>query len=609
MTEREVIDEAIRSHCGAWFSTHGRIWGKDRTKGLITPKLNCLQRKIQAVVDRFEERELPVRVIGLKPRARGSTTFFTALGYTAMRRSSTSAVFIGGQSDQTVGLWNMLKTYKTNDKFPWRNDGDVNEKGAVFSNGSRAKKETAKDVQAGIGDTYQLLHATEVARWEQFGVNNAAAVMGNILKAVPLLPKTYIFLESTAELAGGDYYTRWLNAVDAEEFLSGDKEVEFGSYVRVFAGWHEFSESALRLTDEQKQYIERTIDSNEEFKGERELIELYGHTDELGRVHLGEAVLDFDVWEQLAWRRYAIREECDRDVNLFNRDYPHCWQVAFMKSGKMRFNSTGVTILRKRLQGRVTQHGLLEETGNRRLAFRQTSEDEAQFSIFEKPQPGRKYIVPIDPATGASQALGLDPDNHGIFCLRAGYWDKNGKWIRTATAARVVPSKWEIDMAAAASHKLARYFGNVYGCKMVVEVNMDRGFQEYLKAMGADLYMREQYNRREQKLTGALGYQTNTKTRETLITTLATAIREWDTPGQGIDIWCPHAVAQFENFVQRETGRSEAAQGFHDDDIFSIALGLELIEQATIYVPETRNAWGPPDPSVTETSRAPSALS
>lgn len=580
-----VLNAAIKASTAAWMETHGKIWPRDRTKGLATPKLNYLQRKIQSVVDRFEETQAPCRIIGLKPRARGSTTFFTALGYTMMRRHSTSAVFIGGQSDQTVGLWNMLKTYHANDRFDWGNSGEVNEKGARFSNGSRAKKETAKDVTAGIGDTYGCCHATEVARWSQFGVSNAAAVMANILKAIPLLPATSIFLESTAETAGGDYYNRWLNAVDSDEFVIGNSDISFGGYARCFAGWYQFAESALRLTEEEKLRIQKSLDADEEFYGENELLELYGKRDEDGVMRLGESVDDYDAWEQLAWRRYSIREECDRDVRIFDRDYPHCWEVAFMKSGKMRFNQTGVATIRKRLRTAPKPiHAMLEDTRDRGVALHKTDANESQFTIFEKPIPGRKYIVAVDPATGASQAVGLDPDSHAVFCLRAGYYDAKGVWIRPATVARVIPCKWETDMIAAATWKLARFYGGRGGAIIAVEINMDRGIVEHLKAFGANLWQRRQLNKREDKITSAIGFQTNAKTRETLISTLATAIREWDTPGAGIDVWCPHAITQLENFIDKD-GRSEAGQGNHDDDVLAIAIGLELIDHATTMPP------------------------
>ena len=585
MTEQELLKAAMRSHTGAWWETHGRIWAKDRTKGLVKPKQNYLQRKTQKVVDKMEDEGLPVRIVQLKPRARGSTTYITGIGYTVMRRTSTSAIFIGGQSDQTVGLWNMMKTYKANDAFDWGNTGDVNEKGAAFSNGSRAKKETAKDVQAGIGDTYQFMQCTEAARWAQFGVNNAAEVMNNLLKAVPLLPFTYVFLESTAENAGGDFYNRYVRAVDAEDFLSGDAELSFGSYVRVFAAWFQFEESAIRLTPAQKENIQKTLDANEEYVGEKELLQLYSHTDENGVVHLGETVTEFDVWEQLAWRRYAIAEECDRDVKIFDRDYPHSWQTAFMKAGAMRFNSTGVAMLSKR-KAPPALHGIIEDAKGR-MSFRQTDAVEAKFTIWEKPIPGCRYILPVDPMTGSSQAVGLDPDKHSAPMLRAGYWNAHRQWVRPAMVARVVPCRWEIDTLEVSLWNLARMYGSRMGCMTAIEVNMDRGLIELLKLRGANLYMREVWNKREEKTTGALGFKTDTNTREALVSTLAAAVREWDTPGNGIDIWCPHAIEQLQNFIKKEpSGRSEASQGYHDDDVIAIGLGLELIGHATLYMPE-----------------------
>ena len=75
MTEADLINAAIRSSTGAWFeSGHCKIWGKDRTKGMIRPRSNRLQWKAQRVIDKMRDLDLPVRIIGLKPRQRGSST-------------------------------------------------------------------------------------------------------------------------------------------------------------------------------------------------------------------------------------------------------------------------------------------------------------------------------------------------------------------------------------------------------------------------------------------------------------------------------------------------------------------------------------------------------
>lgn len=594
----ELISPAIRGDTGAWFEMHGRIWPKDRGRGLIKPTQNFLQRKVQEVIAKFEELGLPIRIIGLKPRQKGSTTYFAACGYTFMRRRSTSACVIGGQYSQTDELWKMMQTYHSNDTFDWGNTGDINASAGAYSNGSKLKKETAGDALAGISGTYQFLQATEVARWSKYGVANAAEVLANILKCVPLLPDTMVILESTAEGNSGTYYERYMDAIPMKEFLEGKIVPTPGQYVKVFAPWFEFEDSAMRLNDDQKAYIKSTLDDDEEYLGEKELIQLYGCEHEDGITRLGMTVTDFDVWEQLAWRRMAIREECKKDRIIFDRDYPHSDIDAFVKSGNLRFSQTGVNVLRRKVDTVVPKHGILEEVkGGRRPGFRVTGPGEATVTIFEMPEPGRRYIMGIDPMTGITQTGSVDPDFHAAIVLREGYYNSTGKWIKPCTAARIVPCRWEIDVLEEHSFRLARFYGPQSGCKIVIEMNQDRGITELLKQRGADLYQREIFNRREHVMSKALGYQTNTQTREVLVEKLATAIRDHDVPGSGIDILCAHAVTQAENFIRKTNGRSEAAEGHKDDDIFGIGLALTCIDHASTFVPE-RSAtgwWGPPE--------------
>jgi hypothetical protein len=927
--------EAMHNSTGCWFETAGKIYGKDRSQGVFTPRMNYLQAKVQAVIDKMEEMNLPVRIMGLKPRQKGSTTFFSACVYTFLRRRTASAVLIGGQYSQVKEAWGMMQTYQKHDGFSfWGNQGAINTKDGAWSHGSKLIGETAKDVLAGVGGTHQVLHGFEVARWAKHGVANSAEVLANITKAVPLLPDTMIILESTAEGAcyddktevltdvgwrrfadltgmesiltknpetnvayyqpewkpqihrysgpmikfetrttnllvtpnhkmwmarqkgpwkftradsvlgkttdyrfdrafkwnapglksvtipaythiqgngfrtheekvipidvwlkflghwladghvvtaygrkravltqvkyvdefrksatdlalymgckmresvhgrglrfdlinaqlanylkdyskpkriprellmglsseqcrdllasvydgdggwrckfgykidrgmiyagidealvddlqelslkagyatsasgpkrnrrvtytsstiamvrhdnppvevpnyngmvycvtlpkhhllmvrrngiatwcgnSGDFYDRYVRAIDAEDFLEGKVTPQPGDYVRVFAPWFEFSDSAMRLTEEQKEDIRTTLDADPEYQGERDLIDVYGRYDDAKVLRLGTAVTEYDVWEQLAWRRYAIEKECKRSKEIFNRDYPHSWRTAFQQSGSQRFNTSGLEKIRRN-RGRVTPQNGIIEISKQRVTFRPTTEGEATVTVFEKPVAGCRYILALDPMTGETQVGGLDPDQHGVFVLRAGYWDSSGKWVRAATAARIVPCRWDIDILAEHAWRLARYYGGTSGCKIVVEMNQDKGITELLKLRGADLYQREFFNQREHRLSKALGYQTNEKTRETLVEKLAEAIREWDRPDNGLDIWCPIALEQCENFVRKAKGRSEHADGWHDDDVLAIALGITLIGHATTYTPTANMFNLPPD--------------
>lgn len=610
MTERDIINAVIRKSTSAWFETFGRLHGKDRAAGLVKPKCNYLQRKIQTVIDKMAELNLPQRIIILKPRQKGSTTYGTALTYTMMRRQSTSAVVIGGQVSQCQEAWGMLQTYCKADTFDWRNTGEINSKAGSFSNGSKIIQETAGDAKAGIGGTHQALHCFETARWGEHGVSNSAEVLTNIMKCIPLIPGSLINLESTAEGQTGAFYDHWCNAIDAEDFLEDRVDVRPGSFIRCFAAWFQFSDSAMRLTEEQKKEIERTLDGEEWYDGEKELIEKYGVTSDDGILRLGETVTDFDVWEQLAWRRWSIEVECKKDKAKFERDSPHSWKTAFQKSGNMRFSGSGLAVIRK-LAAKITpQYGIMEVAKDGRPVFRSTAQNEAKVIIFEKPIPGCRYIVAVDPMTGITQAGGKDPDYHAVFALRDGYYNSKGVWRPPATAARIVQCRWDIPILEPEIFKLAQFYGPRSGCTIVIEMNQDKGITELLKLRSANLYRREMFNKTEQKTTKAYGFQTSERTRENLIEKLAGAIRNIGEVGNGIEIYDTTTLDECENFVLKRNGRSEAAEGHKDDSVFGVALGLEVIGHGTVFHPQTTASWySPPQMGRAEPPRNPGAYS
>lgn len=606
--EADIIRQVIRRDAGCWFEMYGSIWPKDRSAGLIRGRvnrppgqevlllLNHLQRLVLAVIHRFLRLGLPIRIIALKPRQKGSTTWFAALDYWLMRFLSTSACVIGGEYSQTNSIWKMIQTYLLNDTFDgWGNTGKVDEEKGVFSHGSQLTKETARDSKAGISGTFQLVHATECGRWAARGIANGAEVLANLLKCVPLLPRTCIFLESTAEGDAGDYPVRWRSAVDAEDFLSGRVELQAGQYVRLFAPWFEFADGGIRLTQAQKREVERTLDADVEYSGdegnrEAELIAAYAETGDDGvrRLGSGKDTQGFDLWEQLAWRRLAIREDCKRDPDVFDQDYPHCWEVAFLKSGRPRFLARGVREMRKRAGSRTPEYGILDDT-REDLTFpswRMVDASEGVFVRWEDRHAGLFYSVVIDTMTGISQVAGKDPDCHSVTVRRNGYWNRDGQglkvWVRPAIVARIrPPCRWDIDVLEKAVWRLACYYGGGFGCRIVIEMNADRGLTELLKQRGAVLYERKIFNQREQRETNALGWLTTPANREGIVDAVARLVREWDKPGEGIDIWDEHMLDELANFIRKDSGRSEAAEGWRDDDVLGLGIGELTKDSAT----------------------------
>lgn len=592
----DPLDSIIREDPGAFIEIHGSIVLKDGS--VVLPgevRLNHMQQQMTRVRARCQELGIPIRILNLKPRQKGSTTFSGGWCYHDMRRKRTSACVIGGQYSQTTNAWEIIQHYHRKDAFEWGNHGSINTERGEFSNGSKIVPETAEDPEAGRSGTFQFLFATEVARWAKDGVKEASKILGGALKCVPLLADTVVILETTAYGASGDFYNRWLDAVDAEDFLAG-KDIVPGEYVRIFTPWFVFEDSAVRLTPQQKIEIQNTLDAEPWYHGERELIQLYGNSN-AGFTRLGDVVQNYDVWDQLAWRRLAIKTECKKDPEIFNEDYPHSWETAFLKSGRRRFNSVGLKQLEAKTRTKATIHGVLDEQrGSEGVVWRNSDELEARFWKWEEPRVGRHYLICADPMTGATQTSGDDPDCHGVFVLRKGYFEHGRGWVPPAIAARIrPPCRWDIDVLEEQVWRLARYYGGRRGCLIVPEMNMDRGLVELLKMRNANIYVREVFNRTEQTTTKAYGWMTTPQNREMLIETMARAIREQNTEGEGIDCYDPHFVTEAKNFIVKESGRSEADTGHHDDDILSVAIGLTVIASATELIEEYFARPLPPD--------------
>ncbi len=598
-----AANELFRTDELQWWQAFGSIVMKGGD--VVTPVANYLQAKVAAVRAECRRRGIPCRILTLKPRQKGSTTFSSAELYHDLRRKRTSGCVIGAQYSQTQNAFDIMRQLQAADVFPWGNQGEINVEEGKWSHGSKLVQETAADGEAGRSGTFQFLLGTEVARWAEKGVKDARKVLAGILKCVPLLPDTCVILETTANSASGDFYERWLDGMDAEAFLGGAPLLD-GSYVRVFAPWFEFHDGAIRLTEKQQLQIEDTLDCEERYRGEREALDEFGFRDADGVMRLGNscsAVIPgqggkmlgpFNAWEQLAWRRWAIDNECKKSVEVFNQDYPESWEKAFLRSGRRRFNAAGLKAQRAGIKAPVA--GVLEEQAEGRIVWRETSEEEGSILRYESPRAGRRYLLCADTMTGASQVSGADPDCHAVFVLRAGYFESGRGWVPPAVVARIKsPCRWDIDILEEQVWRLARHFGGRGGCMIVPEINMDRGLVELLKLRGATIYERQTYNEREGRVTGQLGWKTDKGTRERAVENLARAIRENGQEGEGFEIRDSHAVGELEKFVVKDSGRSEAENGHHDDDVLSLAIGLATIGSATELKEEIVARKLPPD--------------
>ena len=567
-----LLREAVKHSPAAWFDTFSMIERKDGT--LVRPKANVYQRRLSDIQEWCYEHGRPCRIVGLKPRQKGSSTFSVGSIYRRIQIKRGRGLIAGGAHFQGQNLFKILRTYAAHDELD-PGSCKVMDAAASFANGGQIERITLANPNAGRSGTYQAMVLTEVAYLSDEGVRNADDVLNGLLKCVPHEPMTLIIQESTAKGASGSFYDTWEEGITFDELKAGKN-----GYVRVFAAWFEFDDSRMNPASE-------GISSADDYTEEEErLAKKWG--------------LDMS---QVAWMRWAIREECKGDFDRFCQDYPFDSKTAFLKSGRCRFDRAGLDYQRSILHRCPREFGGLEyNERSDRVSFVGSSEYDARCVRWEKPKVGCRYLLAIDPMTGESQTSGDDPDSHGVFVLRAGYWD-GGRWYEPAVVMRnmLYPDGirfgcwWDIDVLEEEVWRMARYWQAI----VVPEMNMDRGLVELLKLRGdVQIYEREMFNRREQVRTKALGWMTDKRTRGKIIENLARGIREAgrEQIGDGLEVRDPWTLDEMDNFVVKRSGRAEASEGKHDDSVLALAIGYQLVDgEASPWHEAVRRDWVPPD--------------
>jgi hypothetical protein len=589
----QIIDSLVREACknslGAYFSSYATIKQKGGAfcEGL---PMHEYQHKLGEVQSWCAQHGIPCRIVALKPRRGGSSTFAMAsmhhfLTWTPGR----TGCVMGGSDYQGENLFAMLRLMAHSDRIVTKK-AVVLDKNARYPNGSTAVRINASNENAGLSGGYDFMVVTELAKWQDDGVAAAPDVLAGALKCVPFLPGTTVIIESTAEGVGNEFHRIYSTSISFEELKAGKT-----GYVRVFSPWFEFSDHVL--SPEQMGIA-----------GPESLT-----ADEL------EIIARYQLRpDQVSWMRYTIKDQCKGDFENFRENYPFDDVSCFLLSGRKAFSARGLAKMKYDAQHIPYSTGTLDYlTGSKEYAvvWRPGPPSECRILRWEPPREGMKYLVSVDSMTGASQTVGADPDNHFAVVWRAGYFDR-GAWCAPRIVAhsvdhfeswlttRKLDVKWDIDVMEAQVWRLATYYGN---CLIVPEMNKDRGLVELLKLrLTANIYVRTHFNRREQTETNMLGWVTTPETRGKLVTALQIGIREYANidPVKGpsqerCEIYSPVILDEAETFIIKSDGRCEAMAGKHDDGVLASGIGLACIDAATTYhqpAGHRRESWDVAEP-------------
>lgn len=273
---------------------------RNKSGALVPFKLNKAQLYLQSRVEDQLKRTGKIRLAILKGRQQGLSTYIGGFLYhrTIALKGLLTFIF-AHDSDGSASLYKMVQTFYHESQYedlkPALGSASVKEM-SFPARDSGYKVGTAGTTGLGRSKTIQQLHWSEVA----YSPNCEDHAKG-IMQAVPDLPNTAIFLESTSNGQGDFFYRTCMQA------LSGE-----GDFELVFIPWYWQDEYKRQKPEDW------TLTTDE-----AELLNAFKK--------------DGLTEEHLVWRRHKIFTDFHGQVALFKREYPFTPQEAFEANDEESF--------------------------------------------------------------------------------------------------------------------------------------------------------------------------------------------------------------------------------------------------------------------------------
>lgn len=331
---------------------------------LITLKMNYAQNRLYDLFADAYERDEPFKCIILKARQMGLSTCTEAImSALCMTNHFRNGLIVAHTSDSSSHIYNMAKRYYENlPKGLKPMQKYSNAKELRFENpakdppdelkGLRSSIRVATAGQGGVGrsQTFNYIHLSELAFWEEQDGQTVADQLTGLLQTLPQHGFSMLVIESTAN--GYNYFKNlWDQAVAGES-----------DYIPLFIPWYEMEE--YRYPYHGEDLTEDEIELKKKFN------------------------LDD---EQIMWRRYAIRNLCGNDLDKFRQEYPATPEEAFIMSGSPVFDLQKVLRRMDEVPEPIAQ-GTFSDMGN-------WYEDSKGYTkIWEFPVQGHAYAIGADTA-------------------------------------------------------------------------------------------------------------------------------------------------------------------------------------------------------------------
>lgn len=264
---------------------------RQRDGSLVPLKFNATQKYVHEQLEKQRQETGKVRAVILKGRQQGVSTYVAARFYhKVVHNIGLRCMILTHLEAASANLFGLARRYHDNMPNEIKVQASLDSAKELYFKGldSGYKVGTAGNKNVGRSDTIQLLHASEVAFW-----NNDTDVVLAALQAVPNVEGSEIIMESTANGIGNVYHQY------AMEAMNGDSEWQL-----IFAPWY--------------------WEKSNQFKRDSILYDL----DDEERMLKDECGVHFN---QLHWRRRKIKEL--GSIERFRQEYPSNPMEAFQASG------------------------------------------------------------------------------------------------------------------------------------------------------------------------------------------------------------------------------------------------------------------------------------
>lgn len=508
------------------------------TQTTVPLSLNRIQRRIHNRVARALCEKRPVRLVILKARREGVSTYVQSLfACEAFTRQNVKALTVSHEETSAQTLHAM--TEKMYDNLPSAIQPakvtGIRGKKMGFTHGSAIEVATAGgDGEVARSGGFTRLHLSEIAQYP-----NAAVTWQGVVPTIPEKPGTVIIVESTAKGRSGRgqfFFDLWQIAQDPSSI-----------WEPLFFAWFDFPDYT------------RPVPHDWVLTEEERLLK--------DRFELRD--------EQLAWRRHEIETYFKNRPDGFIEEYPATPEEAFLHSGRPFFQPLLVQRLASLAAKRTPVfRGELGSVGvypTESQPARPEKRVDGRLRVLETKRKGHRYVVAVDPA-GV-----LTAKEYSAFTDKQQARDYIGMCVVDRYTRRCVAywhSRLDLGLVGVEAAKLGRLYENA-----LVAVEMTGGYGaaplDKLRELGyGNLYTRVRLDHLGKPISEELGWMTSSQNRSRILEGLRDVLRE-----DPAAIAVPELAAEMEEFVEGDSGTPAAAPGAHDDLVMAFAIAFEVVRE------------------------------